>query len=294
MRIPRGLAATIGTLAVTALVAVGCSTADDEPSSPESSEATDSAAASDATDATEPPQEPTVLAEPPASPKNGACYQLTLEQAMEATTDVKPRDCAKPHTAKTIAVGQVDALSAGHLLAIDSDRIQQEVATSCPKAVTGFIGGSEEEQRLSILAPAWFTPTLAESDAGADWYRCDVVAPVGDGRLAPLGEVKKGVLGTSEGRERFGICGTDAPGSQGFKRTLCSADHSWQAISTYDLPDGAWPNREKVEPIAESPCKDAALDLADSSLDYEWAFDWPSKAEWANGRRYGLCWAPVE
>lgn len=291
MRIPRALAATVGALAVTALVASGCSTADDEPASAESSEPTTSAPTSGEA---APSQEPTVLAEPPASPKNGACYRLTLEQAMEATTDVKPRDCAKPHTAKTIAVGPVDALSAGHLLAIDSDRIQRAVATTCPRAIADFIGGSEEEQRLTILAPAWFTPTLAESDAGADWYRCDVVAPIGDGRLAPLGEVRKDVLATSEGRDRFGICGTDAPGSKDFKRTLCSADHSWQAISTYDLPDGAWPNREKVEPIAESPCKDAALDLAESSLDYEWAFDWPSKAEWSNGRRYGLCWAPVE
>lgn len=262
------------------LVTSGCSGADDP--------------GQDGTPTKESPTSvPTVLPEPPAAPEAGACYRLTAEGAAEATTDVPARDCQKPHTALTVAVDQVQALSGGHLLAIDSARVQDAVAKTCATRTGAFVGGSEEQRRLSILTPVWFTPTLAESDAGADWYRCDVVAAIGNGKLAPLSPDVEGALGTPEGRDRYGICATAAPGSKSSARVPCTAKHSWRAIATYDLPDGPWPNREKAEPAAETPCQDAALDLADSALDYEWGFDWPSKTEWTAGKRYGLCWAPA-
>lgn len=235
---------------------------------------------------------PTVMPEPPADPKALECYRMSSEQAMAATTDVTAGPCDKPHTAQTVHVGTVDDLSGGHLLAIDSDRVQSSVGDACPRRVDEFIGGTEEERRLSILTAAWFTPTLAESDAGARWYRCDLVAAIGNGKLARLPAKAEGILSTPEGRDRFGVCATGAPGSKGFRRVPCTAGHAWRAIATYPLSGDSWPARDQAEAAAESPCQDAALELADSSLDYQWGFDWPSRAEWRAGKRHGLCWAP--
>ena len=86
----------------------------------------------------------------------------------------------------TFFVGDLDQTVDGHLLAVDSDLVQEQVAEQCPPRLDGFIGGSTEDRRLSMLRPVWFTPTIEESDAGARWFRCDVVALAADGELAPL------------------------------------------------------------------------------------------------------------
>ena len=39
-------------------------------------------------------------------------------------------------------------------------------------------------------------------------------------------------------------------------------------------------------------CKSAASSHAGDSLSYSWSFQWPSKAQWKAGERYGLCWVP--
>lgn len=272
-----------GALLALALIGSGCS-----GSNPDQDQSQD-----EPTTSSSPSSEPTVMPEPPATPQADACYRLSPAQAMAATTDVESGPCGRPHTARTVFVGPVDDLSAGHLLAIDSDRVQRSVATACPRRIAAHIGGTEEQQRLSILTTAWFTPTLAESDAGARWYRCDLVAAVGNGKLARLPADTDKVLGTPEGRDTFGICATAAPGSKSFTRVSCTATHAWGAIATYPLAGEAAPRRDQAEQAAETPCQDAALERAESSLDYEWGFDWPSRAEWQAGRRYGLCWAPT-
>ncbi len=119
-------------------------------------------------------------------PKDRACYLLGVEEAVAPTADLPPVDCSEKHTSITFAVGRLDNIADGHLLAVDSQRVQDLVATACPQKFAEFAGGSTEAQRLSMLRAVWFTPTVEESDAGAEWFRCDAIAVAGDDQLAPL------------------------------------------------------------------------------------------------------------
>jgi hypothetical protein len=229
---------------------------------------------------------------PPADPEVGACYQLPFETAVAPTSESKPVDCRKTHTSETVAVGAIDALVDGHLLAVDSDHVQAQVATACPEALTTYVGGSLEQLRLSMIRPVWFTPTVEESDAGADWYRCDAVVLAGTSTLAELTTGLKGVLGKAKGRDRYAMCGTAAPDAKDFERVLCSAKHSWRAIDVVVFKQGAYPGEKLVRAAGRTKCEDAAADVAEDPLTFEWGYEWPTKEQWDMGQKFGRCWAP--
>jgi hypothetical protein len=264
------------------LALTACTGSDDGPSEPEGSPSSATTAAS-----TAPAADP-----PPAPPADRGCRDLGFDEAVAPTDDSDPVPCANEHTAMTFAVGDLDTLVDGHLLAVDSDQVQSQVATTCPARLAGFVGGTLEDRHLSMLRAVWFTPTVPESDAGASWFRCDVVALAREGELAPLTGRLAGVLDKPEGRDRYGMCGTAEPGTPGFDRVICSSEHSWRAISTVPLQAGPYPGVAKVRAAGQTPCKDAGAAAADDSLDYQWGYEWPSAAQWAAGQHYGLCWAP--
>lgn len=230
--------------------------------------------------------------EPPAAPKVGACYPLTYDEAIAATSGTAPVDCTKKHTSETAAVGTIDALVDGHLLAVDSERVRSQVATACPQALKAYVGGSLEQLRLSMIRPAWYTPTLEDSDAGADWYRCDAVVLAGTGTLAQLTTGLKGVLGKAKGRNQYAMCGTAAPDAKNFERVLCSAQHSWRAIEVVVFKEGDYPGEKKVRAAGRTKCEDAAADVAEDPLTFEWGYEWPTKEQWDMGQAFGRCWAP--
>lgn len=267
--------------ALVALAVSGCSGADQEPKP-----AASSAPASATT-----PTTPTTATEAPF-PEDRACYRLTVEQAIAPTADLAPVDCETKHTSMTFAVGRLDNVAGGHLLAVDSQRVQDRVAATCPKEFAEFAGGSTEAQRLSMLRTVWFTPTVEESDEGAEWYRCDAIAVAGDDRLAPLHGRLRGVLGTPQGRDRFGMCGTTAPDDPDFERVICSERHTWRAIATVDFPPGPYPGVDAARSRGQTPCEDAGAAAADDALDYEWGYEWPTKEQWQRGQTFGRCWAP--
>lgn len=68
--------------------------------------------------------------------------------------------------------------------------------------LASFIGGTTEDRRLTMLRPIWFTPTPEQSDAGARWFRCDVVAVAADGKLAELTAGIAGALDRPQGRDQ--------------------------------------------------------------------------------------------
>ena len=144
-----------------------------------------------------------------------------------------------------------------------------------------------------MLRAVWFTPTVEESDAGANWFRCDVIAVAADGELAPLTGRLAGVLGTDAGRERYAMCGTAEPGTAGFERVICSADHTWRAIATVPFAAGTYPGDERVRTAGEAPCQDAGRAVADDPLSYRWGYERPTREQWDAGQTYGICWAPA-
>lgn len=231
-------------------------------------------------------------AQPAPVPARSACTQLDYEEAISPTSSTPPTSCKGPHTAQTVFVGRLDNVVDGHLLAVDAARVRHQAAADCPRRVKGFLGGSTEQLRLSVLRAVWFAPTVAQSDAGQDWYRCDVIAVAGERRLAPLTGRLKGVLTRPAGRTRWGICGTAEPGTAGFQRVVCTAKHSWRAIDTINLPGRAYPGGAEARAAGQSACEDAAGEVAADPLNYRWGYEWPTAAQWRSGQHYAVCWAP--
>lgn len=279
---------------VALLVLTGCSGAGSEdPAADGPAGPTPSASASASAPSTTPPVEPPV---PPPVPTRGVCHQMSYDQAVAPTNEAALADCAGDHTAETFAVGELRTVRDGHLLAVDSATVQRQVATTCPRRLARFVGGTPEDLRLSMLRAIWFTPTVAESDAGASWFRCDAIVIAQEDALATVRGPLEGALSTPAGRERFGMCGTDDPGAADFRRTLCRGAHTWRAIGTVGLRrDGAgaaYPGVEAVRAAGQGVCDDQAQAVASDALDYQWGYEWPTAAQWTAGQTYGRCWAP--
>ncbi|QIK77394.1 hypothetical protein G7071_11770 [Nocardioides piscis] len=227
---------------------------------------------------------------PPPRPARDGCHRLTLSQAVApvvAGTDVP---CRQKHTSETYKIGRLPLLVGGHLVAVDSPSVQSYVADTCRSTVGDHVGGSPEDLRLSMLQAVWFTPSVEEAALGADWFRCDVVALSGSGRLALLPRSTKGVLASSD---RFAMCSTASPDSTTHKRVPCSARHSWTAIATVGLSGQSYPSARAASRQMDSACRSAARARAADPLDFSWSQERPSQEQWKAGQRYGICWAPA-
>jgi hypothetical protein len=231
-------------------------------------------------------------ADPPPTPRPGACHRLSYDEAVAPTVEDRPVPCAQEHTAVTYLVGRLDTVVDGHLVAVDSERVRDQVARTCPARFARQVGGTVEQRRLSLLRPVWFTPTVEESDAGARWFRCDVVALARHRTLAPLSGSLAGVLHEQAGRERYGLCATAEPGTPAFERVICSIRHSWRAVRTVPLPGTSYPGVRAVRRAGEGPCRAAGRAAAGNRLDFRWGYEWPTAQQWRTGRTYGICWVP--
>ncbi|GAB2767779.1 hypothetical protein GCM10027020_20720 [Nocardioides salsibiostraticola] len=270
-----------------ALLSLGACTGGSDPS-PTTSQ---SPAAVEPSATPEPAAPPRATAAP--APENKVCYRLSFGDALSPTNADKAATCNGKHTAMTFHVGRIDNVVGGHLLAVDSKRVQAEVAQRCPERFSDFVGGSERDLRLSMLRTVWFTPGVPESDQGEDWVRCDAIAIAGSDRLAPLGKGRlSGVLGTEAGRERYAMCGTAAPDAKDFERVLCSEPHRWRAVEVVGFDPGAYPGADTVRQRGQGPCEDAGRSVAADALDFEWGYEFPTREQWQAGQTFGRCWAP--
>lgn len=236
---------------------------------------------------------PTKAPPPPAPPRVGSCHRLSLQHATAPSDPRPPVPCRTAHTTVTVRVGHFDPVRDGHLLRIDSRSVQRQIANHCPDGLTRYLGGTREDRRLSRFTVVWFSPTLEQAQAGATWFRCDLLALAGHERLARLPAHAKGLLDKAHALDRYGTCGTAAPDSPHFDRVICSHRHRWRAVSAVGLPAGAHFHGHAAGASANARCKQVAANASGGSLKYTWAFEWPTREQWRNGQRYGFCWLPT-
>lgn len=277
----------LGALALLTALATGACTAP----APDGAPAQTPAPVEDTTRATTP--DPGRAERPPQPPAVGSCHRLSYDDAVAPTAGRAGVDCGREHTSETFHVAALDRVVGGRLLAVDARRLQARAAAECPDRLAGFVGGTEEQRRLSMLRSVWFTPTVDQSDRGADWLRCDAVAIAAPERLLPLTGRLRGVLDTQAGRDRYGMCGTAEPGTAGFRRVACGTPHSWRALRTVALAAGDYPGEGAARDAGEGPCTDAARAAAADPLDFQWGYEWPTEAQWTAGQTYGICWTPA-
>ncbi len=240
-----------------------------------------------------PPRSPSHSAAPgpdsEPAPRRGSCYRLTYDAAALPTSDEPPVSCRGTHTTYTFRVGTLDTFVGGHLLAVDSHAVESQLSSTCPTRLAALLGGSVEDRALSMFKTVWFRPTVPASDAGARWYRCDLVALRGQGRLAPLPTRPRGILDHPARARRFALCATAAPGAPGFSRVICSDRHSWRALATIRLKDGNWPGVSTVRKAGEDRCRSIVRTRV-GGLKFKFGWEWPSHDQWDAGQHYGYCW----
>jgi len=227
---------------------------------------------------------------PAPAPRVGSCHQLGYAAAARSTDTGPVVSCRRPHTAISYYVGSYNPVQDGHLLTIAAGSIQAQLARRCTVHLRSYLGGGREALRLSRLQAVWFGPTPAQTRTGAHWFRCDVVAPAEGQRLESLPRSLRGSL-TGRGLDRWGTCGTTSPSRANFQQVACSSRHTWRAIRTVDI-SGARYLAKSATDAGNTTCKDAASTRAKGALKYTWSFQWPSRAHWSSGQRYGYCWIP--
>lgn len=259
------------------LLLTGCSGSDEAPDSGDAPEAAPTASV--------PPK-------PPRRPKVGDCHRLSWDEALSpAATDTRVA-CRRKHTAVTFHVGRIERTRAGRPRPVDSARVQQQVARVCPERLPDFLGATPDQVRRSLLRAVWFTPTLEQADAGAAWFRCDVVATGSDETLAKLPRRLRDGFADDALRERFALCATGEPGQKSFTRVPCAATHAWRAVTSVDVSGDTYPGQAAVEEAMSDACSDAATEAASNPLDVRWSQEGPTRRQWRAGQRHGLCWVP--
>ncbi len=233
---------------------------------------------------------------PPVAPRRAACYRLSPRQLTQPTNDSHPVSCAGRHTARTIFVGHLDTVVDGHSVAVDSARVQRQLATTCPRKLAAYVGGSPGARDLSRFNVVWYSPSIAQSDRGANWFRCDLIAFARDQQLAalPHGAALRGALDRPGALATYGLCGTAAPGAPGFQRVACGQPHSWRAMSTVPLSGGrAYPGAATVRTAGDGSCRAQARARASDALKFRYGWEWPTAEQWRAGQHYGYCWIPA-
>jgi hypothetical protein len=227
--------------------------------------------------------------DPGPTPKVGECHDLTFRQAVSVVGRTEPVPCGRGHTAETFHVGRLElATAAGAVRRVDSRAAQKQARTTCTARLPRHLGLTHRGLRLTMAQAVWFTPSQARADAGADWFRCDVVVVTAPRQLLRLPRRTKG-WGDAPA---IAMCATAAPGTKRFKRVTCGAKHSWVAVATVDIPGRRLPGQDAIADRMEASCRDAARSRADDPLDFTWSQESPTAEQWHAGRHYGICWAP--
>ncbi len=269
-------------MAATALaLALGACTS--SPTEPVADRSAAPSASPSATESTPPP-------DPGPTPRVGECHLLSFRQAVTVVGRTEPVKCRKKHTAETYFVGRLKlATKAGHVRRVDSQAAQKQARSTCAARLPKHLGRTPQELRLTMAQSVWFTPPPQRAEAGADWFRCDVVVVAGPRNLLVLPRRTKG-FGQAPA---VAMCATAAPGTKAFKRVGCAAKHAWRAVSTVDIPGRRLPSKAAVADRMEGPCGDAARASAADPLDFTWSQESPTQEQWDAGQRYGICWVPA-
>ena len=220
--------------------------------------------------------------DPGPTPEVGECHAISFRQAVSAIGRTDPVACRREHTAQTFFVGRVRG-------DLGSARAQRRIREACTSRLPAHLGRTPRELRLGMAQAVWFTPSPRRAEAGADWFRCDVVVVARPRTLLPLPRRTKG-WGAGEA-PALQMCATAAPGSPGFTRVTCAADHAWVAVASVDLPGKRLPKAAQVADRMDPTCRDAARARTEE-LDFSWTQEGPTRERWDAGLRYGICWVP--
>ncbi len=227
------------------------------------------------------------------APALGACRQLTLTDVSAPTNATRVVDCSAKHTAETFAVG--DLPTGLRDAAYDSPEVGAFAYDTCSSGLQTFLGADESTAMRTVLSWAWFRPSEKAWDAGARWYRCDVVG--GGEQSASLVTLPETARGLLEGRpdDRWVAC-VDGPSVADSVKIPCSQPHTWRAVTTIKLGevDDPYPGDRLSEVRSRDFCKKSVQAYLNYPPTFNYGYTWFHEAEWAAGNRRSVCWAATD
>jgi len=225
------------------------------------------------------------------APEPGSCRVLDPADIVEASNDTETVPCTEPHNAETFLVASFK----GELkdAEYDDQRLGEHVYEQCSRGFMKFTGANESLALRSVLSWAWWRPSEADWDAGARWFRCDVVGGTDRStELVELPKTAKGVLLGIPG-DRWMACVNGADVSA-VPPVPCTEPHNWRAVTTIVVgkDDAKYPGDRLVEVLSRDYCSDSVGAWMNYPVDdFEYAYTWYSKGEWEVGNRRSVCWA---
>jgi hypothetical protein len=226
-------------------------------------------------------------------PRVQECRVLEPADIAAPSNDSLVVDCQEPHTAETFLVDEFRGRKAR--LPWDDPALGAAVYDRCQPRWMRFVGADESLALRTLLGWAWFRPTEEQWDAGARWYRCDVVGGTEESaRLPALPVTTKGVL-LGRPDDRWLAC-VDGEEVSGAPWVPCTSPHTWRAVTTIVVgkEKDRYPGDRLVEVITRDFCRESVLFWLDFPLDYEFAYTYFHRAEWERGNRRSICWARTD
>jgi hypothetical protein len=114
---------------------------------------------------------------------------------------------------------------------------------------------------MTVLSWAWFKPTQAHDEAGARWFRCDLVTDTTP--LRPLPVHADGLLSSGRVGDRWALCSRGHPG-RGGNNVSCAQPHRYRlaGILRFASHRGAdYPGIKAIKRRGSDRCSDTIVDL---------------------------------
>ena len=226
-------------------------------------------------------------------PVLGACRVLSPDDVEKPSNATDPVKCSEPHTAETYAVGQLPRSFD------DADYDDGELSAwayqTCSKAFMDFLGADESLVMRTVVSWAWFRPSKDAWDAGARWYRCDVLGGGEQSKdYVDLPTTAKGLL-LGRPQNRWMVC-ADGPTVAGSVKVPCTQPHEWRAVTTISLggKNDPYPGDRVSEVTTRDYCSKSVGAWLGYPVDYDFGYTWFLEAEWDAGIRRSVCWAKTD
>lgn len=228
-----------------------------------------------------------------AAPEIGACRELTPADVARPSDDTDPVPCEEPHTAETYDVG---ALPAGFEDADwDDVAVSDWASETCTSGFREFLGADVSMVMRTVLSWVWFRPSEDAWDAGARWYRCDVVGGGEQSKAYVELPTSAEDLLAGPPQDEWMVC-ADGKTVDGAVKLPCTEPHEWRAVTTISLgePDDAYPGDRRVEQKTQDFCSKSVGAWLNYPVDYDYGYTWFPEAAWEAGNRRSVCWAKTE
>jgi hypothetical protein len=233
---------------------------------------------------------PDPSADSTAAPHVGACRVLSPDDVAQSSNASPTVPCSARHTAETFAVGTLPGRFAK--ASYDDPDLASYAYQVCSSKFIDFTGADDSLAMRTILNWAWFRPSRPAWDAGARWYRCDVIGGGDQTRqYVDLPTATEGLL-LGRPKDQWMVCAQGATVS-GSVKVPCSEKHDWRAVTTIVLgqPGDPYPGDSVVQSRTRAYCSQSVGAYLDYPVDYDFGFSWFHEAEWQAGNRRSVCWA---